>query len=92
MTEGAKHDPDDLISLRRGLPLLSKLSVELSQVTYSLNGAGKIVVDKAPAEGKSKPKSPNLADAVKIRFSAAGRSMAIDKSALRWAAQKERRR
>ena len=37
---------------------------ELSQPTYSINSAGKIIIDKTP-DGT---KSPNLADAVMMRF------------------------
>lgn len=61
---GGEFDPDQIISISSSLPVLAKLSVELSQVTYSLNEAGKIVIDKAP-DGT---KSPNLADAVVIAF------------------------
>jgi hypothetical protein len=43
--------------------------MELSRPTYSLNGAGKIIIDKAP-DGM---KSPNLYDAVMIRFAGAKR-------------------
>lgn len=65
VTQGHKvHDPDDLISLSSTLPRLSALCLELSQPTYSENGAGKILIDKSP-EGT---KSPNLADSVMIAF------------------------
>lgn len=57
-------DPDELISISPTLPQLAKLTGELSQPTYSENGAGKLLIDKAP-EGS---KSPNLADAVMIAF------------------------
>lgn len=57
-------DPDALISISPTLPQLSKLTLELSQPTYSENGAGKLLIDKQP-EGA---KSPNLADAVMIAF------------------------
>ncbi len=46
------------------MPLKNKLIVELSQPTYSVNGVGKIVVDKKP-DGT---KSPNLADSAMIAF------------------------
>jgi hypothetical protein len=39
--------------------------MELSQPTYSKNGVGKILINKAP-DGT---RSPNLADTVMIRFS-----------------------
>ncbi len=65
-------DPDSLISLSSRIPELTKLIMELSQPTYSENGAGKLLIDKAP-EGS---KSPNLADSAMIVFapSAARRS------------------
>lgn len=58
-------DPDSLISISSRIPALAKLTSELSQPTYSENGAGKLLIDKAP-EGS---KSPNLADSVMIVFS-----------------------
>lgn len=65
VVEGMKYDPDELISISSAAGAVSKLCIELSQATYSINTAGKIVIDKAP-DGQ---KSPNLADAVMIRFS-----------------------
>lgn len=56
------YDPDELISLCDGYPEFTALLSELSQPTYSLNGAGKVVVNKSPPGTKS----PNLADAVMI--------------------------
>jgi phage terminase large subunit len=53
---------DEIISIDPNLPELLPLTMELSQPTYSINNAGKIVVDKAP-DGM---RSPNLADAVMI--------------------------
>ncbi len=74
ITERAHFDPDMIISIPSDLPLRAKLVSELSQPTYHLNGAGKIIVDKAP-EGA---RSPNLSDAVKIRFArSAGIKMKI---------------
>lgn len=60
----AVTDPDALISISSGLPNLSKLTLELSQPTYSENGAGKLLINKSPDGAKS----PNLADAVMIAF------------------------
>ena len=57
-------DPDELISISSRLPELTKLTAELSQPTYKENGAGKILIDKAP-DGT---KSPNLADSVMIAY------------------------
>jgi phage terminase large subunit len=55
---------DEIISIPSSLPLRQKLVMELSQPTYSINTVGKVVVDKTPDGAKS----PNLADAVMIRF------------------------
>jgi phage terminase large subunit len=63
-SKGLEYDPDNIISLSSAIPELSKLMIELSQPTYTTNGAGKILIDKAPKGSKS----PNLADAVMIRF------------------------
>lgn len=65
VTEGAPFDPDEIISLSSALPDLAKLTSELSQPTYGLNGAGKVLVDKAP-EGS---RSPNMGDAVMMVYS-----------------------
>jgi phage terminase large subunit len=67
VTQGAAFNPDEIISISSKIPKLAKLTAELSQPTYKLNGAGKIIVNKAP-EGT---KSPNLADSVMIRFARA---------------------
>lgn len=58
-------DPDELISISGRLPQLAKLTLELSQPTFSENGAGKILINKQPDGAKS----PNLADAVMIAYS-----------------------
>jgi phage terminase large subunit len=68
VTKGAQYNPDELISLSSKsitAATLAKLTVELSRPTYSLNGAGKILIDKAPDGSRS----PNLADAVMICYS-----------------------
>ncbi|HEV7985069.1 MAG TPA: hypothetical protein VGP20_02810 [Steroidobacteraceae bacterium] len=62
--DGGQFDPDQLISIAPELEGLPELLQELAQPTYSINGAGKIVIDKAPAGFKS----PNLADAVCMAF------------------------
>jgi len=62
VTQGVMSDFDALISLDSTLPKLATLQVELSQPTYSINSAGKVVIDKAPDGAKS----PNMADAVMI--------------------------
>ncbi len=64
VTTGCDYDPDMIISLDSTLAELRLLIGELSQPTYSINGAGKILVDKAP-DGQ---KSPNYADTVMINY------------------------
>src|SRR5581483_878165 len=56
IVEGLPYDADNLISLAPDLSHLSALKVELSQVTYKLNTAGKVVIDKI-GDGM---RSPNL--------------------------------
>ena len=64
----------DIISLPRDLTNMGKLIGELSQPTFQISTVGKVVVDKKP-EGA---KSPNLADALMIRFAPASRAMKIN--------------
>lgn len=77
ITKGAKFDKDELISISSLCKNYNKLLTELSQVTYTPNGAGKIVVDKAP-DGAT---SPNLADAVVIRYSPTSKASTMRVSA-----------
>lgn len=60
VTQGIPCDPDEIISIDHDCPERNKLVSELSQPTFKLNGAGKILVDKTP-DGM---RSPNHADAV----------------------------
>ena len=71
VVDGLKVDPDKVISIDPQLPELSQLLQQLSQPTYSLNNAGKVVVDKKP-DGTS---SPDRADAVMIAFSPGSSSL-----------------
>jgi phage terminase large subunit len=64
VVDGIRCEPDDLISLSEDNPNLMKLVAELSQPTYRTNEVGKIIIEKKP----NGMKSPNLADAVMIRF------------------------
>lgn len=63
-------NPDEIISISSASGEFRKLCSELSQPTYGVNAVGKIVIDKAP-DGV---KSPNLADAVMIRFAVSQRA------------------
>jgi hypothetical protein len=65
VVEKLPFDPDSIISINPALEELNNLVSELSQPTYSLNAAGKILVDKAPDGAPS----PNLADGVMISYS-----------------------
>lgn len=73
VVEGMEFNPDDIIAIDSRLPLLTKLTMELSQPTYTINGVGKIVIDKAP-DGT---RSPNLADSAMISYQPNGRSMEV---------------
>jgi hypothetical protein len=84
VVEGMPDIPDDAcISISSQMPLLSKLLPELSQPTYQKSLTGKIVVDKQP-DGT---RSPNLADAVMMRFSKpARRRLNVSSAAVQGAA------
>lgn len=61
ITQGAKYDHHEMISLPSDLPRLQEIIAELSQATIKPNVmSGKLIVDKKP-EGA---RSPNLADAI----------------------------
>jgi phage terminase large subunit len=66
-----QYDKDDIISLSPDLDKLKQLMMELSQPTYTINTAGKILIDKAP-DGT---RSPNMADSIMIAFAPAKRSV-----------------
>lgn len=73
VTTGRVFDKDELISLDSGLMELGKLKIELSQPTYSINTAGKIVIDKKP-DGMA---SPNLADVLMMLYSPVSRDRGL---------------
>lgn len=64
VVEKMPYDPDEIISISSEMESKDKLIIELSQPTYSINGVGKISVNKQP-DGT---KSPNLADSVMINY------------------------
>lgn len=64
VVEKMPYDPDEIISISGAMESKDKLIIELSQPTYSINGVGKISVNKQP-DGT---KSPNLADSVMINY------------------------
>jgi phage terminase large subunit len=63
-SRGEPYDHDAIISLSPAIDELRELKSELSQITYTYNAAGKVIVNKAP-DGHS---SPNRADSVMIAF------------------------
>ena len=63
--KGKKIDHDKLISLPSGLKHVQQLVSELSQVTRTVDGKGRILIVKTPKGTKS----PNLADMVKMLMS-----------------------
>lgn len=62
---GKAYNKDDIISIASDLPMLGQLILELVQPQYSINTAGKILIDKTP-DGV---KSPNLADGIMMLYS-----------------------
>lgn len=66
VTQGHQYPASELVSISSAAQNYRKLIVELSQPTYGQNKVGKIVIDKAPDGARS----PNLADAMVIRFAA----------------------
>jgi len=78
IAEDGVIDADELISLAPDLEELPQLLQELTQVSYSINGAGKVVIDKAPSGFKS----PNLADAVCMCFAPSNVGAFFPESAL----------
>jgi hypothetical protein len=79
VVEGMEFSPDQIISISPDLKLLQRLTAELSQPTYTVNTVGKVVIDKNP-DGTP---SPNLADAVMIRFAPRRSSLQISDALLR---------
>ncbi|EAZ4271202.1 TerL protein [Citrobacter freundii] len=73
VVEGMDYDPDEIISISSTMKSKDKLIIELSQPTYSINGVGKISVNKQP-DGT---KSPNLADSVMINYAPMDSSLDI---------------
>jgi phage terminase large subunit len=66
-------DVDAIFSIDPNLPELLPLQAELSQISYSINATGKIVIDKQPAGTLSL----NRADACMIAFNPQSRTLEI---------------
>ena len=89
VVEGIPCPADEIISINSAMPLYTKLVAELSQPTYSVNGVGKIVINKKP-DGM---KSPNLADSAMIKFAMMERvAIEITPSMIQQVIQSGRRR
>jgi hypothetical protein len=71
VVEKKPYTADNLISLSSAIPELTSLILELSQPSFSLNNAGKVLIDKAP----DNTRSPNLADALVIAYSPINRDL-----------------
>lgn len=72
------YNADELVSISSECKLHLKLVAELSQATFDWNGAGKMVVDKAPDDRKS----PNLADGAVIRLAPMKGRMMVSRDAV----------
>ena len=66
-------DIDAIISIDPNLTELEPLRMELSQITYSINQTGKIMIDKQPPGTLS----PNRADSVNIAFNPQSRVLEL---------------
>ena len=64
IVKGDEYPLDELISLDGSLADLREIEKELSQPTYTNNGAGKILINKKP----SGTKSPNKADSIMMAY------------------------
>ena len=65
VVKGMDIPHDKLISLPSDMPLIQQLQSELSQITRTVDGSGRIKIVKTPPGTKS----PNLADALKMVMS-----------------------
>jgi phage terminase large subunit len=63
-SQGVAVNPDDLISIASNFPERARLCVELSTPRYTINNAGKVLVDKQP----DAVASPNLGDSAMMCF------------------------
>ena len=73
VSKGEAYDADAIVSLHPSIEELRELKSELSQVTYSYNQSGKVVVNKAP-DGHA---SPNRADSIMIAFAPASAGISV---------------
>lgn len=71
--QGLSYNPDDIISISPDIPELTRLTLELSQPVYKINGTGKILVDKLPDGALS----PNLADMAMMAYAPRRKAMVI---------------
>lgn len=78
ITQGVACHPDEILSISSKCQLYMHLIAEMSQATYKTNEVGKIVINKKP-EGMP---SPNLADALMIRFAPGERRVVVTRELL----------
>jgi hypothetical protein len=64
VTQGVQYDPALLVSLHKNMKNLTQIAQELSQITFSRQDSGHLVIDKTPDGAKS----PNKADAINMRL------------------------
>ncbi len=68
------YNRDSLISIDPKLPELNQLVSELSQIQWTRNAAGKLIIEKTPDGARS----PNLADSLCIAFSPASAAESLE--------------
>jgi phage terminase large subunit len=73
VVQGMPVDVDAIISIDPNLSELEPLRMELSQITYSINQTGKILIDKQPPGTLS----PNRADSLMIAFQPGTRTLEL---------------
>jgi hypothetical protein len=88
-SEAQHHYPaEELLSISSKCGNHQKLIAEMAQATFSLNGEGKVIVDKTPDDMKS----PNMADVVVIRYAPMKGAMRVSREAINRAAAYRGRR
>jgi hypothetical protein len=87
-TQGIPCSTEEIFSISSKCPLYLKLVSELSQPTWAVNANGKVVINKKP-DGMP---SPNLADAVMMRYAPGNHRVLISTDLLQRAMAMPRRR
>jgi hypothetical protein len=84
--QGEPYKVDDIISISSEIPELNALITEMSQPTYGLSKAGKILIEKKPDGSRS----PNLCDCVVQLFAVVKPPMIISPTVLQQSYQPNR--